>query len=344
MKTKNRISIHRFMVIGLVLIVSYAGQAQQAGQTITRTDDPLPSWNDTKQKQAIVAFVQQVTKKGTPDYVAPEERIATFDNDGTLWSEQPLYFEDYFVFSQIRDLAPKHPDWINKEPYASVIRGDLPTALAAGEKAMMEMFVAAEAGLTTDELDKDVLHWITTAKHPTTKRLFTDMVFQPMLELLTYLRANGFKTYIVSGGDIGFMRPWTEKAYGIPPEQVIGTRITTKLDVRDGKPVIVNQSELEFLNNADGKALAIQAHIGRRPIASFGNSDGDIEMMQWTSAGSGPRLCLFVHHTDSTREWAYDRTSNVGRLDKGLDQARAKGWIVVDMKNDWKIIYPFEKK
>jgi phosphoserine phosphatase len=305
--------------------------------------DPLPSWNDGKAKQSIIEFVAKVTKKGPPDFVPPAERIATFDNDGTLWAEQPLYFQALFIFDRIRALAPQHPEWKDKEPFASVLKGDVKSALAGGEHALMEMAMATHTGMTTEEFEQIVKDWIATAKHPTTKRPYTEMVYQPMLELLAYLRANGFKTFIVSGGGIEFMRSWAEKIYGIPPEQVVGSSIKTKFELRDGKPVLVRLPEINFIDDKAGKPVGIQQHIGRRPIAAFGNSDGDLEMLQWTAAGSDSRFCLYVHHTDTEREWAYDRESHIGRLDKGLDEAAAKGWTVVDMKENWKVIYPFQK-
>ncbi len=307
---------------------------------IARAADPLPSWNDTAPKQSITAFVEKVTKQGSPDFVPPAERIATFDNDGCLWAEQPMYFQALFVFDRVKELAPQHPDWKDKEPFASVLKGDMKGALAGGEHALMDMALATHAGTTTEEFEKIVLDWIGTAKHPKTGKLFTEMVYQPMLEVLAYLRANGFKTFIVSGGGIEFMRPWTERVYGIPPEQVIGSSIKTKFKLRDGKPVLARLPELSFYNDKGGKPAAIQHHIGRRPIASFGNSDGDLQMLQWTAAGPGVRFCLYVHHTDAEREWAYDRESHIGKLDKGLDEAAAKGWTIVSMKDDWKTIHP----
>jgi phosphoserine phosphatase len=306
--------------------------------------DPLPSWNDTTPKKAIVAFVEHVTRQGSPDFVPVAERIAVFDNDGCLWTEQPMYFQAFFIFDRIKQLAPQHPEWKTKEPFASVLKGDIKSALAGGEHALIEMGMATHAGTTTEEFEKIVTDWITTAKHPKTGRLFTEMVFQPMLEVLSYLRANGFKTFIVSGGGIEFMRPWAERVYGIPPEQIIGSSIKTKFEMRDGQPVLVRLPEINFIDDKAGKPVGIQMHIGRRPIAAFGNSDGDLQMLQWTAAGKGSRFCLYVHHTDAKREFAYDRKSSIGRLDKGLDEAQAKGWTVVDMKNDWKIIYPFEKR
>jgi phosphoserine phosphatase len=311
---------------------------------IAQTADPLPSWNDGNAKLSIIAFVAKVTKEGSPDYVPPAERIATFDNDGTLWAEQPMYFQLIFALDRVKALAPQHPEWKDNEPFASLLKGDVKTALAGGEHSILEIVMATHAGMTTEEFDKDVKNWLATAKHPTTKRPYTEMVYQPMLEVLAYLRANGFKTFIVSGGGIEFMRPWTEKVYGIPPEQVVGSSIKTKFEMRDGKPVLVRFPEMNFLDDKGDKPVGIQQYIGRRPIAAFGNSDGDLQMLQWTTAGQGPRFALYVHHTDAKREWAYDRESSIGRLDKGLDEAQAKGWTVVDMKQDWKVIYPLVKK
>jgi phosphoserine phosphatase len=301
--------------------------------------DPLPSWNDTVPKRAIVAFVEKVTKEGAADFVSVAERIATFDNDGTLWSEQPMYFQAFFVFDQIKRMAPQHPEWKDKEPFASVLKGDMKTALAGGEKALVEMLAATHSGMTTEEFEKSVTDWLSTAKHPVSGRPFTEMVYQPMLELLAYLRANNFKTFIVSGGGIEFMRPWTEKVYGIPPEQVIGTSGGLKYELRDGTPVIVKTPELIHNDDKEGKPVGIQRHIGRRPVMAFGNSDGDLQMLQWTAAGQGPRFCLYVHHTDEVREVAYDRNSHIGKLDKGLDEAKTKGWTVVSMKDDWQTIF-----
>jgi len=302
--------------------------------------DPLPSWSDTGPKKAIIQFVEKVTKQGSPDFVPAAERIATFDNDGTLWSEQPLYFQLFFVVDRVKALAPKHPEWKTQEPFAALLKGDMKKALAGGERGLLEMVMATHAGMTTEEFEKSVTDWLATAKHPKTGKAFTAMVYQPMLELLTYLRANGFKTFIVSGGGIEFMRPWTEKVYGIPPEQVVGSTGGLKYELRNGKPVIVKLPQLVHNDDKEGKPVAIQRQIGRRPIAAFGNSDGDLQMLQWTTAGSGPRFALYVHHTDAEREWAYDRKSHIGKLDKGLDEAKANGWTVVSMKDDWKKIYP----
>ena len=302
--------------------------------------DPLPSWNDTAPKQAIIGFVEKVTREGSADFVPSAERIATFDNDGTLWSEQPMYFQLSFVADRVKALAPQHPEWATTEPFASLLKGDMQGVAASGEQGLAAMLAATHAGMTTAEFDQAVSDWIGTAKHPTTGRPFAEMVYQPMLELLAYLRANGFKTFIVSGGGIEFMRPWTERVYGIPPEQVVGSSGGLRYEMRDGQPVIVKLAELVLIDDKEGKPVGIQRHIGRRPIAAFGNSDGDLQMLQWTAAGSGPRFCLYVHHTDAEREWAYDRESHIGRLDKGLDEASVKGWTVVSMKDDWNRIHP----
>lgn len=305
-----------------------------------RADDALASWNDTLSKQAIMAFVSRVTATGTPGYVAPSKRIAVFDNDGTLWAEQPAYFQLFFAIDRIKALAPEHPEWQQQEPFASVLKGDLQGALAGGEKALLELVMASHAGITTEEFASLVRDWGDTARHPQTGRAYTAMVYQPMLELLDYLRANGFKTYIVSGGGIEFVRVFSAEVYGIPPEQVIGSSIKTKFEIRNGQPVLMRLPEIDFIDDKAGKPVAINLHIGRRPIAAFGNSDGDLQMLQWTTAGKGPSFALFVHHSDAEREWAYDRESHIGKFDKGLDEARAKGWTVVDMKRDWKLIYP----
>jgi len=302
--------------------------------------DPLPSWNDTGPKRAIVAFVEQVTKEGSPGFVPVAERIATFDNDGTLWSEQPMYVQAAFVFDRVKALSNAHPEWKEKEPFASILKGDLKAALAGGERAIAELVMATHAGTTTTEFSRIVKDWIATARHPKTQKPYTGMVFQPMLELLAYLRANGFKTFIVSGGGIEFMRPWTEEIYGVPPEQVVGSSIKTRFEMIDGVPALVRLPELNFIDDKEGKPVGINQHIGRQPIAAFGNSDGDLQMLQWTCSSPGARLCLYVHHTDGEREVAYDRQSHVGGLDKGLDEAAAKGWTVVDMKSDWKVIFP----
>jgi phosphoglycolate phosphatase-like HAD superfamily hydrolase len=307
--------------------------------TIASAAEPLPSWNEGAAKQAILAFVEKVTSEGSSDFVPPAERIAVFDNDGTLWAEQPFYFQAFYIFDRIKALAPQHPEWATEEPFASVLKGDVKGALAGGEHGLLAMAAATHAGLTSEEFSAAVNDWLATAKHPVTGKAYTDMVYQPMLELLDFLRANGFKTFIVSGGGIDFMRPWTERVYGIPPEQVVGSSLKAAYEVRDGKPVIVKLPELNFIDDKAGKPVGIHQHIGRRPIFAAGNSDGDFQMLEWTTSGEGARFGLLVHHTDAEREFAYDRESSVGKLSKGLDEAPQRGWSVIDMKNDWKTIY-----
>ncbi len=307
---------------------------------LARAADALRSWNDGKGKQSILSFVERVTQPGGPDFVPVPERIAVFDNDGTLWAEQPIYVQLAFALDRVKAQAPQHPEWKGTEPYASLLRGDLKSALAGGEPAILQIVMATHAGMTTQEFEKIASDWIATAKHPKTGRLYTEMVYQPMLEVLAYLRASGFKTFIVSGGGVEFMRPWAEKVYGIPPEQVIGSSIKTKFELRGDVPVLVRLPELNFVDDKAGKPVGIQMHIGRRPRMAFGNSDGDLQMLQWTTAGAGPRFALLVHHTDAEREWAYDRASSIGRLDEALDAARAKGWAIANMKTDWSAIFP----
>lgn len=306
---------------------------------VTAAADPLPTWNDGPAKRSIISFVERVTAKGSPDFVPVAERIAVFDNDGTLWGEKPVPVQLFFAFDRVKALAPQHPEWKDQEPFASLLKGDLKAAAAGGERAIMELVMATHTGMTTLEFETIVKDWISTAQHPETGKRFVDMTYQPMLEVLTYLRANGFKNYIVSGGGIEFMRPWADAAYGIPPEQVIGSSVKTKFELRDGLPVIVRLPDLSFNDDKGGKPVAINQHIGRRPIAAFGNSDGDLQMLQYTGAGAGLNFCLYVHHDDAVREFAYDRVDHLAKLDKGLDEAAADGWTVVSMKEDWKLIY-----
>ncbi|MGG6240975.1 HAD family hydrolase [Nodosilinea sp. AN01ver1] len=303
--------------------------------------DLLPSWNNGIARQAILDFVARVITENGPDFVPPADRIATFDNDGTLWCEYPMYVQAFFVFDRIKTLAAQNPHWYTQEPFASVLKGDLKAALAGEEHALMELVMATHAGMTTDEFTAIVKDWLATAKHPITQKLFTEMVYQPMLELLDYLRSHDFKTFIVSGGGVEFMRPWVERVYGIPPEQVIGSSIKTRFERREGKPVIVRLPELLFFDDKEGKPAAIQHYIGRRPIAAFGNSDGDLQMLQWTTADPGPSLGLIVRHTDGDREFAYDKSA-MGSLDVALTEAPQQGWVVVDMKQDWRQIFAFE--
>jgi phosphoserine phosphatase len=316
-----------------------------ASLTFARAQDPLPSWNDGPAKKSIVEFVAKVTKPGSPDFVPVPERIATFDNDGTLWCEQPMYFQLFFALDRVKVLAPQHPEWKTNEPFASLLKGDLKAALAGGNHAMGEIVMATHTGMTTAEFEQIVKDWIATAKHPKTGRLLTEMTYQPMHELLAYLRANGFKTFIVSGGGIEFMRPWTEQVYGIPPEQVVGSSVKTKYEMRDGKPVLVRLPEVNFIDDGPGKAVGINQHIGRRPIAAFGNSDGDQQMLEWTGAGSGARLMMLVHHDDAVREFKYGAESKIGTFSDALmAEAKEKKWTVISMKDDWKTIFVFENK
>jgi phosphoglycolate phosphatase-like HAD superfamily hydrolase len=333
MKPHSKLSLLGFAAVALVFAA-----------TVARAQDLLPSWNDGPAKAAIAAFVAKVTKEGSSDFVPPAERVATFDNDGTLWAEQPMYFQFLFALDRVKALAPKHPEWKDKEPFASLLKGNVKDALAGGERAMLEIVMTTHAGMTTAEFEQIVKDWIATAKHPKTGRLYTEMVYQPMLELLAYLRANGFETFIVSGGGIEFMRPWTERVYGIPPEQVVGSSIKTKYERRDGKPVVVRLPELSFIDDRTGKPVGINSHIGRRPIAGFGNSDGDREMLEWTQAGGGARLMMLVHHDDAEREWSYGAESKIGTFSDALmAEAKKQGWVVISMKNDWKRIFPFDK-
>jgi len=309
--------------------------------TVARAE-PLPSWNDTANREAIVTFVAAVTDPMSPDYVPVAERIAVFDNDGTLWVEKPFYSQLFFALDRVKALASAHPEWKSTQPFKAALEGDMEALAAAGEHGLLELVMATHAGNTTDEFASVVLNWIATARHPRFDRPYTELVYQPMLELLEYLRANGFQTWIVSGGGIEFMRPWVLDVYGVPPEQVIGSSIKTRFELRDGEPVLVRLPEMNFIDDKEGKPIAINQHVGRRPIAAFGNSDGDLQMLQWTTSGDGRRLGVIIRHTDSEREWAYDRQSHVGRLDKALDEAARHGWVVVDMKQDWGRVYGFE--
>ena len=322
----------RLLILFAAVLVSFTLPALAA--------DPLPSWNEGAAKQSIVEFVAKVTKEGGPDFVPEAERIAVFDNDGCLWSEQPMYVQLAFVLDRVKALSSEHPEWQDKEPFKSVLKGDVKGVAASGEKGLLDLVAATHSGMSTEEFADIVRDWIKTARHPASKRPYTEMVYQPMVELLAYLRANGFKTFIVSGGGVEFMRVFTEEVYGVPPEQVIGSSIKTKYEVRDGKPAIVRLPDIDFIDDKAGKPVGIGKFIGRRPIAAFGNSDGDFEMLEWTTSGSGSRFGLIVHHDDADREVAYDRESHIGKLSRGLDEAPKRGWIIVSMKNDWKNIFP----
>jgi phosphoserine phosphatase len=302
--------------------------------------DPLPAWNDGPAKQAIVAFVTDVTREGSPDFIPSSERIATFDNDGTLWSEQPMYAQFAFALDRVKALAPLHPEWKDTQPFKAALEGDMAALAATGEHGAVEIVAATHAGMTPEEFRQTVKEWLATAKHPRFGRRYDELVYQPMLEVLGYLRANGFKTFIVSGGGGEFIRAFAEERYGIPPEQVIGSRIVTKFERRDGRPTLFRLPQVDFVDDGPGKPVGIDEQIGRRPVAAFGNSDGDLEMLQWTTEAGRRRLGVVVHHTDPEREYAYDRQSKVGHLDKALDAAALDRWTVVDIKRDWKTIFP----
>lgn len=319
----------------IALIIQYS--------TVSVAKEPLPSWHDTESKQAIMSFVKEVTNPSSAKFVIESERIATFDNDGTLWAEQPIYTQLLFAIERIYALAPNNPQWQTQEPFASLLKGDIPAALSKSKTAVNDIVMAANTGMNNEEYNDVVNQWIKTAKHPVTQQAVTNMVYQPMLELISYLQDNGFKTYIVSGGGIEFIRAWSELVYGIPPEQVIGSTMKRTYELQNNKMVIVRHPEMDFYNNNSNKVIAINTHIGRRPIAAFGNSDGDMQMLEYVSSGKGSRLSMIIHHTDKKREWAYDRESKIGTLDKGLDKADENNWQIIDMEKDWKVIYPEPK-
>jgi len=321
------------LAISTSLIFSVSAQAA----------DPLPSWNAGPSKSAIIEFVEAVTKIGGKDFVEPAKRIATFDNDGTLWVEYPMYTQVLFAFDRVKKLAPQHPEWKTKQPFKALLAGDMKTVGAAGMKGLMEIILATHSGMSASDFAQEAGDWLRTTDHPKFKHPYVDVIYQPQLELLEYLQINDFKTFIVSGGGIAFMRPVTEQAYGIPPEQVVGSSVVTEFKTIDGKQKLIRMPKIDFVNDKAGKPVGIYEHIGRRPILAFGNSDSDMQMIEYTKAGDGRRLALFVHHTDADREFAYDRKSHVGTLDKALDQAGANDWIIVDMKKDWKRVFPFSK-
>lgn len=305
-------------------------------------EDPLPSWNQGSTREAILDFIQAVTDEQGPDFIPVADRVAVFDNDGNLWSEQPAYFQLFFAIDRVKALAAEHPEWQDTQPFQSILEDDLETFASFGEHGILEVVMATHAGMTTEEFEEVVSHWLATARHPRFDRPFTDLVYQPMLELMDYLRANDFKVYIVSGGGIDFMRVWVEEVYGVPRDQVVGSSIKTVFTLEEGKAEIQRVAEMDFIDDKEGKPIGINRFIGRRPVFASGNSDGDLPMMQYTASGEGKRFMLYLHHTDAEREWAYDRESHVGRLDKGLEEAEEKGWTVIDMQKDWKVVYPFE--
>ncbi|CCM75398.1 HAD family hydrolase [Rhizobium mesoamericanum] len=327
----RRSALNAVLSVVVALLLAPSAHAQ---------NDPLPSWNDTAPKAAILSFVEKVTKQGSPEFVPEPERIAVFDNDGTLWVEQPMYTQLAFALDRVKTLAPQHPEWKDVQPFKAALEGDIKTLAASGEKGLLEIILVTHTGMTTSEFEKVVTDWLSTARDPKFKRPYTELVYQPMVELLSYLRANGFKTIIVSGGGVEFVRPWAEKVYGVPPEQVIGSSIKTQFKMQDDTPTLYRLPEINFIDDKAGKPVGINQEIGRRPIAAFGNSDGDLEMLQWTTmAGAPARLGMLVHHTDTEREYAYDRDTEFGRLDKALDAAPIAGWTVIDMKADWKQIF-----
>ncbi|GAA0879349.1 HAD family hydrolase [Algoriphagus jejuensis] len=345
MKATNLLnaSLLAILLLGSVSCEPKTDTAAERTET-TVIADPLPSWNEGANKQAIISYVEEVTNPQSADFIPVQDRIATFDNDGTLWSEQPIYFQFFFALDRIKTMVADHPEWKAKQPYKAVLENDMATLMQQGEKGLLEIVMATHAGNTTDEFDSLVSNWIATAEHPVKKKRFSELVYQPMLELLDYLRANDFKTFIVSGGGIEFMRPWVEGVYGIPKDQVVGSSIQTEYDFNEGNPIIKRLPKIDLIDDKEGKPIGINRYIGRKPVFAAGNSDGDLEMLHWSDANPLKSFKLYVHHTDSIREWAYDRDSHIGKFDIGLDEAGEKGWTVVDMKADWKIIYPFENQ
>lgn len=339
----------KYLVLFLIVVLAIScnnknDKPLKSNSAETMRKDPLPSWNEGKTKSNIMNYVNDVTDENSTNFISIEDRIATFDNDGNLWAEQPAYFQLFFAIDRVKKMASEHPEWENEQPFKAVLEDDMTELAKHGEHGLMQLVMATHTGVTTEEFDADVKEWIALAKHPTKNVGFDKLVYQPMLELLQYLRANDFKTYVVSGGGVDFMRAFVTEIYGIPEEQIIGSRIKTEFDYNNGNPVIKRLPELDFIDDKEGKPLNIQKIIGKKPVFSSGNSDGDLQMMQWTASNKFKSFMLYVHHTDAEREWAYDRNSHIGRLDKGLDQAIKDGWTIIDMKNDWKIIYPFELK
>lgn len=337
--------IQYILVVVVMLIISSCEEKQANSVTTSEVEqnaDPLPSWNDGATKSAIMSFVEDATNEQSPNFIAVEDRISTFDNDGNLWAEQPMYFQLYFAIDRIKALAPEHPEWSTEQPFKAVLEDDMEALMASGERGLLQLVMASHAGVTTDEFETIVADWLSTARHPKYDKPFNELIYQPMLELLQYLRANDFKTFIVSGGGVEFMRVWVEEAYGIPKDQVVGSSIKTEFDYNDGDPVIRRLPEIDFIDDKGGKPVGISKFIGRRPVFASGNSDGDLQMIQYTTGGDGPRFGLYLHHTDAEREYAYDRESHIGKLGKGLDEADANGWTVIDMAKDWKVVFPFE--
>lgn len=344
MKTLQRLTLRRWAALAGTVAVSMLLAACAGTSNGDTAATELSSWNDGPSRTAIVDFVRAVTQPDSPDFVAVEDRVAVFDNDGTLWSEQPLYFQGVFALDRLKAMAPSHPEWAQQQPFKAALDGDKATLAKAGQSGLLKIVGVTHTNMSTDEFAQSVTEWVSTARHPRFNQPYTSMTYAPMRELLDYLRARDFKVYIVSGGGVEFMRTWAEEAYDIPPEQVIGSSFVTTFEMSDGKPRLVRQPKLEFNDDGPGKPVAINRYIGRRPILAFGNSDGDLQMLQWTTAGAGKRFAGLVHHTDAQREWAYDRNSTVGRLDKALDEANRRGWTVVDMRAEWSRVYSFEKQ
>jgi phosphoserine phosphatase len=349
MKIKFNFDFLYILTIGILsgCLQSCTAPTEKADTIATISEakiDPLPSWNEGQNKQAIISFVEDATNSTSPNFIPVADRIATFDNDGTLWSEQPMYFQLFFALDRVKSMAKDFPEWKNKQPFKAVLENDMSTLMKQGEKGLMEILMTTHVGNTTDEYDSIVTAWSKTAHHPTKKKPYTELVYQPMLELLDYLRANDFKTFIVSGGGIEFMRPWTEEVYGIPKDQIVGSSIQTEYDYNDGNPIIKRLAKIDLIDDKEGKPVGINRYIGRKQVFAAGNSDGDLQMLRWANANTFKTFKLYVHHTDSVREWAYDRASHIGTFDKGLDEANEKGWAVIDMATDWKVIYPYELK
>ena len=339
-----RLDRRGYLLLAVLFVVCVGCRAGALAQSIALAaplPDPLPSWSDGAAKKSITDFVDRVTMRGSSDFVPVDQRIATFDNDGTLWCEQPIYIQVAFAFDEVRRLAPQHPEWKKQQPFKNLLEGKMQLVADAGEKSLLEIVMATHSGMSVDDFSKTVLDWVTTAQHPRFKRPYIEFVYQPMQELMRYLRGNDFKTFIVSGGGIEFMRPWVEKVYGIPPEQVVGSSGIVKFQMdANGKPELMKLDKIEFVDDGPGKPVGINRFIGRRPIFAFGNSDGDLQMLQWTAAGPGARFAGIVHHTDEVREYAYDRQSKIGKLDKAWDEAERRNWTIVDIKRDWKTIFP----
>jgi phosphoglycolate phosphatase-like HAD superfamily hydrolase len=333
--------IVRISLSVIALVILSCDQGQQRDAIALPVGDPLPSWNDGASKKSIIDFVTKTTMEGSPGFIPVADRIACFDNDGTLWAEQPLYFQFFHAIDRVKDMAPQHPEWTKQEPFKSLLASDMRAALAGGEKALMQIIAVTQTGMSSDEFDAQVKDWMRTARHPLSKRPYNEMIYQPMLELLTYLRKNEYKTFIVSGGEEGFMCAWAEETYGIPREQIVGTLMRSTYEVVNDTPRILRKAELDLMNDGKGKPVGIYNQIGKRPVFTAGNSDGDYEMLQWTTTATGyPRFGMIVHHTDSVREWSYDRKSHIGHLERGLDDAAKYNWLVVDMQTEWNQVFP----